>query len=107
MRTDTRLLCNLSLISDSNGIALRRKNFFFERQQQHAHVLQKCTFFVDLSKGAEVRLQVCRLLRFLDSAVNGTSDFASTVVVADFCVKHICSHFSCLKIWGFLRMPRV
>ena len=73
MRTDTRFLCNLSLISDCNGIALRRKNFFFERQQQHAHVLQKCTFFVDLSKGAEVRLQVCRLLRFLDSAVNGTS----------------------------------
>ena len=70
-------------------------------------MLQKCTFFVDLSKGAEVRLQVWRILRFLDSAVNGTSDFASTVVVADFCVKHICSHFSCLKIWGFLRMPRV
>ena len=66
MRTDTRFLCNLSLISDCNGIALRRKNLSFERQQQHAHVLQKCTFFcgfVQRRRGAVASLSAFEVSR--------------------------------------------
>ena len=104
MRTDTRFLCNLSLISDCNGIALRRKNFFFERQQQHAHVLQKCNFFWICPKAQRCG---CKFVGFWGFSTPRWMGLRFNSCGRRFLCETYLLTFLMFEDLGILRMPRV